>query len=66
MLLAIDMGNTNIVIGVFDGKRLVESWRLSTDKTKTADEYRMLLSQLLNQSGIETDQIDGIIISILP
>jgi type III pantothenate kinase len=63
MLLAIDMGNTNIVIGVFDGKRLVESWRLSTDKTKTADEYRMLLSQLLHQSGIETDQIDGIIIS---
>jgi len=63
MLLAIDMGNTNIVIGVFDGRKLIESWRLSTDKTKTADEYRMLLSQLLRQSGIETEEITGIIIS---
>lgn len=63
MLLAIDVGNTNIVIGVFDGKRLVESWRLSTDRTKTADEYRLLMSQLLHQSDIEVGQIDGIIIS---
>ena len=63
MLLAIDVGNTNIVMGVFDGKRLVESWRISTDRTKTADEYRLLLSQLLYQSGIETGQIVAIVIS---
>jgi len=63
MLLAIDVGNTNIVIGVFDGKRIVESWRLSTDRAKTADEYRLLLFQLLSQSDIAADQIAGIIIS---
>ena len=63
MLLAIDVGNTNIVMGVFDGKRLIESWRISTDRTKTADEYRLLLSQLLNQSDIKMSQISSIIIS---
>lgn len=63
MLLAIDMGNTNIVIGVFEGKKLIESWRLSTDKDKTADEYRLLISQLFYHSKIEMDYIDGIIIS---
>lgn len=63
MLLAVDVGNTNIVIGIFDRRNILESWRLSTDKTKTADEYRLLISQLLNQSGIETSQITGIIIS---
>lgn len=63
MLLAIDVGNTNIVIGVFHDKQILESWRLSTDRRKTADEYRLLISQLFYQSKIETDQIAGIIIS---
>ena len=63
MLLAIDVGNTNIVIGVLDGKRVLESWRLSTDKKKTSDEYRLLVSQLFCQSGIGTDGIAGVIIS---
>ncbi len=63
MLLAIDVGNTNIVIGVFDGDRIVESWRLSTDRTKTADEYRLLISQLFHQSSIEMEQVTGIVIS---
>ncbi len=63
MLLAIDVGNTNIVIGVFDNKRVIESWRLSTDRRKTADEYRLLITQLLHQSSIGTDQMAGIIIS---
>lgn len=63
MLLAIDVGNTNIVIGVFDGKRLLESWRLFTDRKKTSDEYRLLISQLFHQSRIEADRIEGIIIS---
>ena len=39
MLLVIDVGNTNIVAGVFDGKSLVSHWRFSTDRSKTADEY---------------------------
>jgi type III pantothenate kinase len=63
VLLAIDVGNTNIVIGVFDGKRIHESWRLFTDRKKTSDEYRLLISQLFYQSRIEIDQIDGIVIS---
>ena len=63
MLLAIDVGNTNIVIGVFDNKRILESWRLFTDRKKTSDEYRLLISQLFYQSRIEADQIRGIIIS---
>ena len=81
MLLAIDVGNTNNVIGVFGSKRiklfgeeleqktggvrfpLLESWRLFTDKEKTADEYRLLISQLFHKSKIEADQISGIVIS---
>lgn len=63
MLLAIDMGNTNICIGVFNGDNLLESWRLSTDKKKTADEYRLLISQLLYHGKHDMDQINGIAIA---
>lgn len=63
MLLAIDVGNTNIVIGVLNNRQILESWRLSTDKKKTADEYRLLISQLFYESKIETDRIAGIVIS---
>jgi len=58
-----DVGNTNIVIGVFHDKRILESWRLFTDRKKTSDEYRLLISQLLHQSRIEIDQIAGIVVS---
>jgi type III pantothenate kinase len=63
MLLVIDMGNTNICIGVFNGNNLLESWRLSTDKKKTADEYRLLISQLLYHGKHDMSQIDGIAIA---
>jgi len=63
VLLAIDVGNSNIVMGVFDDRRMVESWRLFTDKKKTSDEYRLLIAQLFHQSEIETGRISGIIIS---
>ena len=46
MLLVIDVGNTNIVAGVFDGKSLVSHWRFSTDRSKTADEYGILLRSM--------------------
>ena len=42
MLLAVDVGNTNIVMGVFDGRKLVQHWRLETRKGKTSDEYGIL------------------------
>ena len=53
MLLAIDVGNTNIVLGVFDGKNLVQNWRMETDKNKSADEYGMIINELFKFNGID-------------
>ena len=63
MLLAIDVGNTNIVLGVFDGDRLAESWRLATLRERTADELGMLVTHLFARSGIPIDRVSGIILS---
>jgi type III pantothenate kinase len=63
MLLAIDVGNTNIVLGVFDGPRLAESWRLATMRERTADEIGILVTRLFERSGIPFTAIDGIILS---
>ena len=48
MLLVIDIGNTNITIGVFDNDKIVQSWRLSTEHGRTEDEYGIFLKSLLN------------------
>jgi type III pantothenate kinase len=53
MLLAIDVGNTNTVLGVFDGESLVQSWRLQTLRERTADELRLLVDGLFARSQIE-------------
>ena len=63
MLLAIDIGNTNVVLGVFEGKRLVENWRVATKTQITPDDYAMILKDLFNFAGLEFRQIDGVIIS---
>jgi type III pantothenate kinase len=63
MLLAIDVGNTNTVLGVFDGDRLTHSWRLQTLRERTADETGILVTHLFAQSGVDRSQIDGIILS---
>src|SRR6185312_13763243 len=63
MLLAIDVGNTNIVLGVFDGDRLTHSWRLQTLRERTADETGILVTHLFAQSGVDASRIDGIILS---
>ena len=63
MLLAIDIGNTNVVLGVFDGERLVGNWRVGTKTHITPDEYAMIIRDLLTFSGIEFSRIDGVIIS---
>jgi type III pantothenate kinase len=63
MLLAIDVGNTNIVLGVFDGSRLTHSWRLQTLRERTADELGILVTHLFAQSGVDTSRVDGIILS---
>ena len=47
MLLVLDVGNTNIVAGVYDGKELLTHWRFSTDRTKTADEFGIMLLSML-------------------
>jgi type III pantothenate kinase len=63
MLLAIDVGNTNIVLGVIDGDRLTQSWRLQTLRERTADELGILVTQLFEQRELDKARIDGIILS---
>ncbi len=63
MLLAIDLGNTNIKYGVFDGDELVASFRVSSRISRTADEYGSVLVGLLADKGIKKSDIDGIIFS---
>jgi type III pantothenate kinase len=63
MLLAIDVGNTNIVLGVFNGDRLTESWRLATLRERTADEIGILVTHLFEHSGADISMIDGVILS---
>lgn len=67
MLLTFDIGNTNLTLGLFDGSELHHSWRLETIHTRTADEYGLLVRQLLAVESISTSAIDGIIIaSVVP
>ena len=60
MLLAIDVGNTNTVYGVFDGAKLVDHWRIETSGRKTADEYGILVHELFQFSGVEAHQIASV------
>jgi type III pantothenate kinase len=67
MLLAIDVGNTNIVLGVFDGDTLVQSWRLQTLRERTSDELGLLVDGLFAHSRIDRVKIRGIILgSVVP
>ena len=63
MLLAIDIGNTNVVLGVFDGEKLVENWRVGTNAQITPDEYAMIFKDLFNFAKLEFKQVTGVIIS---
>jgi type III pantothenate kinase len=63
MLLAIDIGNTNVVLGVFDGEKLVENWRVGTNARITPDEYAMIFKDLFGFSGLEFSRITGVIVS---
>lgn len=63
MILVIDIGNTNTKFGVFDGKKSVDSWRVSSDRSRTADEYGVMLCTLLANSGIDKERIEGVIMS---
>ncbi len=60
MLLAIDVGNTNTVFGVFDGARLRDHWRIETSGRKTADEYGILVRELFGFSGVDPRSVDAV------
>jgi len=67
MLLACDVGNTNIVLGLFSGSDLITRWRLTTNRNRTADELRLSVSGLLKESDVETGCLDGIVVaSVVP
>ena len=63
MLLAFDVGNSNIVLGVFKNGELIQNWRLETDNNKSADEYGMVISQLFAYEGLDFKEVKDIIIS---
>ncbi len=63
MLLAFDIGNTNIVIGVFQKNELLANWRIASDRQKTRDEYGLLVQQLFQCSGLKREDVKDIIIS---
>ena len=63
MLLAADIGNTNITLGVFQGEKLKARWRIATDVHKQTDEYAVLLHGMLSQQGLQPSDIDEIAIS---
>ncbi|MFZ0641118.1 MAG: type III pantothenate kinase [Candidatus Acidiferrales bacterium] len=67
MLLAIDVGNTNTVLGVFRGRELVAHWRLTTARDQTVDEYGILTRQLFTLAGLAAAEIKGVMIaSVVP
>ncbi len=67
MLLAIDAGNTNVTFAVFDGKTLKGQWRIHTDARRTADEYGVWLTQVLEHAGIAAEKITGAVLaSVVP
>lgn len=63
MLLVIDVGNTQTVLGVYSGDDLLVSWRISTDIRKSGDEFWVILRNLFREAGLETRDVDGVCIS---
>lgn len=63
MLLAIDVGNTNITIGVFDGEELLGTFRITTKQVRTSDEYGITLCDLIERRGVAPTLIDAVIVS---
>src|SRR5258708_28662167 len=63
MLLTIDVGNTNTVLGVFRGEELVAHWRLTTARMQTVDEYGVLTRNLFTLQELDPKEVSGVIIS---
>ena len=64
MLLAIDIGNTGITLGLFEGGKLGPHWRLASDNERTSDEYGILMTQLLERAGLRTNAVGGILCGV--
>ncbi|MEW6280965.1 MAG: type III pantothenate kinase, partial [Candidatus Eremiobacterota bacterium] len=62
-LLALDIGNTNLVLGIFEGDRLTHSFRLHTNRQQTGDEYGILLKSLLAETGHTMADVEGVAVS---
>lgn len=63
MLLAIDVGNTHTVLGLFEGRQLKRHWRVLTEHSRTADEYSVFVWNLTRMAGVSPGEIEGIIVS---
>ena len=63
MLLVFDIGNTQTVVGVFRGEKIIANWKLATDRQRTVDEYGVLLKTLFRDSDLETNQIEAAVLS---
>ena len=67
MLLAIDAGNTNVVMGLYEGERLVADWRITTPATWTGDEVAIMLNDLFELRGLKVELVHGVVIgSVVP
>jgi type III pantothenate kinase len=67
MLVAVDIGNTNIVLGFMDNSTIAGSYRITTKTSRSSDEYGLMIKEFLNMSGFEADDVDDVIItSVVP
>ena len=67
MIFVMDVGNTNIAMGVYEGKKLINHWRMSTDKEKTSDEFGMFMANLFNHENLDIKMTEAVIIaSVVP
>jgi type III pantothenate kinase len=63
MLLAIDIGNTNIVFGIHSGKEWISNWRIQTDSKKTADEYEVIFRTLISNGQVSPETLNSVVLS---
>ena len=67
MLLVIDVGNTNITLGIFRGEELLGTFRMTTKLPRTSDEYGITLRELVERHGISSTEINAVIVaSVVP
>jgi type III pantothenate kinase len=67
MLLAIDLGNTNLTFGLFEGEKLVHDWRLATRRDSMPDELGISMLQLIRQEGLDAKKVDAVVVaSVVP